>query len=221
MPSDCGPHHVEATRQWLDQLTAQKAIVTCQLLARRVAKHGADKKAPSNTPMRASVVDVTALRPEIAKNVIIPDDELEQMAVCKLSFRNNAFELFPTDVAFALVRWGYASPAETLYSSKDDSRIIDTSTQLNVIKGDNRYLKGLEHAEFDAAKEYKGMWVRCYEPHRLAYRTNRTVTKSYFFPYSVQQADPTVREKRKDLTDEVDFQTKASIWKKLWRWIRG
>ncbi len=160
MPSDYGPQHSERLREWLDQLAAQRTIVACQLLARRVSNQNNDE-ASTAAPMRTSLVDVTAFRPEIAKNAA--SDALEQTAICKLSFRSTPFEVFPTDVAFALVRWGYVSPVESLFSSSDKANIVDTSTQLNMLKSDNRYLKQLEGAEFDAAKEYKGMWVRAYD----------------------------------------------------------
>jgi endonuclease YncB( thermonuclease family) len=172
-PSYTAPGYAEQPGEWLHRLADQKAPVSCQLLSRRARIEGA--------PMRN-----TSALAEFQQFIGV-----EQTAVCRLWYRPGR-QLFRSDLAESLVRYGRASIASGMFVSMDKWKIVDTSERVEDLKKDIEYIKLLEKAEFKAATEAAGMW-----------------------------ADPFVRESRQDLVEEVTFQNEATRLQKIWRWLRG
>ena len=167
------PGYAEQPGEWLQRLAEQKAPVSCQLLSRRARIEGAPKR------------DTTALS-EFRQ----PVGE-EQTAVCHVRYRPGG-NFFRRDLAESLVRHGRASIASSMFVAVENCTIIDTSDQVEDLKEDTKYMKKLEEAEYEAAKESVGMW-----------------------------ADLHVRYSRQDLVEEITFQMQASSIQKIWRWLRG
>ena len=71
-------------------------------------------------------------------------------------------------------------------------KIVDTSQRINDLRKDVKYLDRLAKVEFDAAKKSAGMW-----------------------------SVPEVRQMKKEVVEEVEFQSKSNVFQKLWRYIRG
>lgn len=113
----------------------------------------------------------------------------EQTAVARVSFRPGG-HLFRRDMAESLVRHGRASILSGMFVSLDNWVILDTSDRVEDLKKDAKYMNRLEKAEYEAAKEEVGMWT-----------------------------DELVRDDRRDLVDEITFQTEASLFQKAWRWL--
>lgn len=121
-----------------------------------------------------------------------------QVAIAKL-YHRPAKHWFAKDLAKSLTEFGRASVADGLYSTSGSSssqesvsKIVDTTTSVKDLEKDAAYLSRLAKAEYNAAKGQYGMW-----------------------------ADSSIRDARPDIVEEVDFQTKAPLWKKVWRWIRN
>jgi hypothetical protein len=74
----------------------------------------------------------------------------------------------------------------------ESTLVVDTSDSLKDLEKDTKYMQKLEQAEYLAAKESHGMW-----------------------------SDPQVRSDRKDIVEEIEFEAKATVLQKLWRWLRG
>jgi hypothetical protein len=138
------------------------------------------------------------------ENVGIEDGEEDKeldVAVVKVYFRqpNSSFQFFSTDLARHMVRNGIANPAPCSYDeaeagSSSSSRRSTTGVTVDTEKlkqQQQRYQEMLHRAEMDAAKEARGMW-----------------------------SDPLVRQERRQIMDEVEFQTSASTLQKLWRWMQ-
>jgi hypothetical protein len=181
--------------EWIQKnlLEKQQTLLTCQLLERQ--------RLPRR---RLHPVEENAIEDD-------EDEEEQEIAVVKVYFRQpNSCQLFSTDLAYYMVRNGIASPA---LSSCDDATQVETSrssssrsstsvmaaddekikqrSQQQQQKQDEAYQEMLQRAEMDAAKESRGMW-----------------------------SDPVVQQQRRDVMDEVEFQTTASTQQKLWRWIQ-
>ena len=71
-------------------------------------------------------------------------------------------------------------------------RFVDASEKLRDARSDVTYLERLTNAEFLAAQNSKGMW-----------------------------SEQEVRFHKREVVNEVEFQAKANLLQKLWRWIRG
>lgn len=120
-----------------------------------------------------------------------------EVAFCHVTYRPKSFQLFPTDIATELVATGNAAVSTSLLGRElqgatTTSEITDSSQRLQDLRNDVKYLDKLAQTEFDAARQSRGMW-----------------------------AIPEVREARRDIMDEVDFENKANLLQKLWRWLRG
>ena len=137
--------------------------------------------------------------------------EEKHVAVCRMAYRPTVLQLFATDIAEYLVRTGRANTAPLVLSENinhgggndsnngsEDSgsgpinRIVDTSQRIHDLRQDVRYLDRLAKNELQAAKDSKGMW---------------SVTE--------------VRAAKRDVVEEAEFQAKANLFQKLWRWLRG
>ena len=173
-PPYAAPAYAEQPGEWLRRLASQRAPVTCQLLARRARFEGAPKR------------DTSALA-EFHESRIGE----EQTAICRIRYRPER-QVFRSDLAESLVRHGRASIASGMFVTMKEWSIMDASDRVEDLKRDIKYIKQLEDAEYQAAKDSAGMW-----------------------------ADQLVRDSRQDLIEEVKFQTEATRLQKIWRWLRG
>ena len=120
-----------------------------------------------------------------------------QVAICKLHYRPTYTQLFATDIADSLVKAGNANVTSSMLqrdeaSSNNSTKIVDSSQRINDLRKDVKYLDRLAKVEFEAAKKSAGMW-----------------------------SVPEVRQMKKEVVEEVDFQSKSNIFQKAWRYIRG
>lgn len=189
---------------FLEQLAKQRVLVSCQLLGRRVPFRG--PKEPILLKKREAG--------EVLREITNNDDELEttniddiqnyneqQVAVCRLSYRPSLWQIFPTDVAERLIAEGSANTSSSImatnaddqeYGNSTNTKIIDSSQRIQDLRYDVKYLDDLESSEFEAAKKSLGMW-----------------------------SVPEVREIRREVVEEVEFQAKANFFQKVWRRLRG
>lgn len=187
--------------EWLRRLAADHAVVTMQFLGRRVvfprsssAYDGGDNDNTAADTGKRQIPGLSSSSTEI-------DGDATQIAVARLYHRTEPTQFFPTDVAQSMIRWGRAEiAADGLYgggttASSDTTtkeRMMDATDDVKQLQADARYMEGLAKAEYDAARESRGMW-----------------------------ADPSIRRKRRDVVSEVEFQETAAWWQKLWRRLRG
>lgn len=128
----------------------------------------------------------------------------QQEAICRLSYRPNLLQLFSTDIAETLIAAGNAGVSSSILNSNLDAdemtggaqqfdmKIVDSSQRISDLRHDVKNLDRLAKTEFEAAKKSMGMW-----------------------------SVPEVRESKREVVEEVEFQSKASIFQKLWRQFRG
>mmetsp|Transcript_13318 Transcript_13318/g.31125 ORF Transcript_13318/g.31125 Transcript_13318/m.31125 type:complete len:352 (-) Transcript_13318:742-1797(-) len=197
--------------RFLEGLARNRTMVSCQLLGREIRKPLGE----SMTDRRSYAGDIAGTSTSTGTGNHEEDSSVlegQQVALCKIRYRPHFFQLFPTDIAGALVRSGTASAAPDLLchsppagverreNAKNDivtsaafqTEIVDASQRIQDMRNDVEYLDNLAMLEFEAAQKSAGMW-----------------------------SVPEVRQLRKDLVDEVDFQAKASLFQKIWRRIRG
>ncbi len=190
--------------EFLERLAKKRTLVSCQLLGRSIVA----------TPKQKEDIDSYRNRNQLPSEtnnedttIFSADLDDYQVALCRLTYRPR-WQFFSTDVAEELVREGNANVASTIlnYSSSAtksgpndndlvgalETKISDTSQRIQDIRRDVKYLEGLETCEFEAAQKSKGMW-----------------------------SVPEIRQMKKEIVDEVDFQAKANPLQKLWRMIRG
>lgn len=180
--------------EWLRQLADSKTVVSLQLLGRRVASSqapAAEKKA-FKREMATVLPELHALGQESSNSHV--DDE-EQVAVCWVYYRPSIFQLFATDLADSLVRYGHACVESEVFMKNDftnDTKVIDASTGLEDLRKDIKRLDRLERSQLKGAEQSHGMW-----------------------------SDNSIREKRRDIMDEIEFQANANVFQRLWRWWRS
>ena len=123
----------------------------------------------------------------------------EQVAVCRMTYRSTLFQLWGSDVASVLIGIGAANASPSLVEAANTGgeedgteRVLETSHKIQDLRKDVRYLEHLANAEVEAAKDSKGMW---------------SVTE--------------VREEKRNVVEEAEFQMKATSLQKLSRWVRG
>jgi len=167
------PGYAEQPGEWLRRLADEKAPVSCQLLSRRARIGGAPKR---------NAAALAEFQQTVGE---------DQTAVCHVRYRPGGHFL-RRDLADSLVRHGRAGIASSMFVTLGNWTIVDTSNRVEDLKKDTKYMKWLEEAEYEAAKESAGMW-----------------------------ADPLVREGREDLVEEITFQAEANALQKAWRWLRG
>lgn len=169
-------------------------MVKLQLLGRRIAESEASTSNRENKTKR----DVSDVYPDIqsaTEDSSTNNKGEEQTAVARIYYRRNMFQVFATDVADSLVRYGHACVNSEIFMKNEHTKgtkVVDASASVSDLRKDIRYLESLEKLEYEAAKKSYGMW-----------------------------SDSQIRKMRRDIIDEVEFQSKASIWQKLWRWLRG
>jgi hypothetical protein len=119
-------------------------------------------------------------------------------AVCRITYRPSLFQFFPSDVAEDLIKGGNAGVSSSLFTNSLEetgilkTKALDTSHRIQDLRKDVQYLDRLAKSEFEAAKASMGMW-----------------------------SVPEVRASKQEVVEEVEFQTKANPFQKLWRWFRG
>ena len=190
--------------EWLEQLARQRTLVKCQLLARKVPAYSLS---PGHNQSRGKLDFASEKSASKSDSSIL---EEKQVAVCRMAYRPTVLQFFATDIAEYLVRTGRANTAPLVLSENinhgggNDSnnssgsrsgsinRIVDTSQRIHDLRQDVRYLDRLTKNELQAAKDSKGMW---------------SVTE--------------VRAAKRDVVEEAEFQAKANLFQKLWRWLRG
>jgi hypothetical protein len=188
--------------EWLERLAKQRALVSCQVLARQVSL-GPDIKEDSKPPKRILTDVLPELKDNRAKEqkmiVEAMKNKDDQTAVCRITYRPSLFQFFPTDVAEALIKSGNASVSSLLLTnnsleetSTPKQKALDASERIQDLRKDVQYLDRLAKSEFEAAKASIGMW-----------------------------SVPEVRASQREVVEEVEFQTKANPFQKLWRWFRG
>jgi hypothetical protein len=181
----------ERPGEWLSRLVDEHTTVTCQLLARRVLDKETDSTTNTASNGQSLKRSMYSVLPELNKG---SDQQSNvQVAVCKVYYRPQNFQLVATDIADSMVRFGRSTvTTDGLYYHDSNGRVIDTNSNVKELRKDATYLEQLSNAEYEAAKGSYGMW-----------------------------ADSEVRQSRADVVEEVEFQTQAPMWKKIWRWIRG
>lgn len=124
------------------------------------------------------------------------DESAEHIAIARLYYRPKPTQLWATDLAHHMVRAGRANVAsDGLYgtaSSSHADRPLDTTDSVAALQADVTYVQRLAQAEYEAAAESRGQW-----------------------------ADPAIRQAQPEVVAEGEFQSKASVWQKLWRHVRG
>jgi hypothetical protein len=181
----------ERPGEWLSRLVDEHTTVTCQLLARRVLDKETDSTTNTASNGQSQKRSMYSVLPELNKG---SDQQSNvQVAVCKVFYRPQNLQLVATDIADSMVRFGRSTVAtDGLYYHDSNGRVIDTNSNVKELRKDATYLEQLSNAEYEAAKGSYGMW-----------------------------ADSEVRQSRADVVEEVEFQSQAPVWKKIWRWIRG
>ena len=185
--------------QWLERLSKQRILVSCHLLARQIPLEK-DAIVTSHPEKRVLSEILPELKGDGSSVAIYNEHNRRiEVAICRLTYRAVPWQMFPTDVAEALVRDGNVSVSTSLFASSAEGddisgriRVMDTSQRLQDLRKDVQYLDRLSKAEFEAAKQSAGMWNA-----------------------------PEVRERKREVVEEVEFQAKASIFQKIWRWLRG
>ena len=190
--------------EFLDRLARERKLVSCQLLARQVESSDEEEKSRANKRPMSEVM------PELAERGYENSDsektgarptykQQQEVAICRVTYRPSFFQFFPTDIAESLVSTGNANVSSNILGrempdSKDGSStsINDSSERLQDLQNDVKYLDRLANVEFEAAQQSMGMW-----------------------------SVPEVRASKREVIDEVEFQAKAGILQKLWRWVRS
>ena len=185
--------------EWFERLAREHTPVTLQLLGRRIAERAVAPPGQSNMtflPHKPHKRKIPGLESALDSTAVreFTEENTEQIAVARMYFRPKATQWTPIDIAQSMVRFGRANISSNgLYGSIGaKDRLLDTTESVKDLQADAEYMETLAQAEYKAASESRGMW-----------------------------ADHSVRQSRKDIVDEVEFQSTASFWQKLWRQLRG
>lgn len=191
--------------QFLQRLAEKRMLVSCQLLGRRVAvpEERDEEFDQSSSDIHGGLN--SGISDDLTNQSTDVDDC--QVAICRLTYRPH-WQLFTTDLAEELVKVGKAHAASNILNHSHSSQrsksgdkvladafkttITDTSQRIQDIRNDVKYLDRLEKFEFEAAQKSQGMW-----------------------------SVPEIRQIKKDIVEEADFQASASPLHKIWRMIRG
>jgi hypothetical protein len=115
----------------------------------------------------------------------------DHIAVGRLFYRPRGHWLRSSGLGESLVRNGRANVSSTgLFAENIDYPVVDSSANVKDLQRDTQYIEQLGKAEFQAVQESKGQW-----------------------------SDPSIRQKERELVEEVDFQQNANLLQKLWRRI--
>lgn len=193
---------------FLDRLAEERTLVRCQLLGRTAASSkpsASERMTPISAPKPGSSpveqpfhgIPTRSKMDEISQALNPPSNNTQQLALCRLTYRPKVLQLFSTDIAETLIKAGNACVSSTMMgtSSTNDAapmKIVDSSQRLQDLRNDVKYLDRLAQTELEAAKKSAGMW-----------------------------SVPDVRKMKREVVEEVDFQMKANVFQKLWRWLRS
>eukprot|EP00534_Pseudo-nitzschia_fraudulenta_P007365 CAMPEP_0201194640 /NCGR_PEP_ID=MMETSP0851-20130426/149522_1 /ASSEMBLY_ACC=CAM_ASM_000631 /TAXON_ID=183588 /ORGANISM="Pseudo-nitzschia fraudulenta, Strain WWA7" /LENGTH=389 /DNA_ID=CAMNT_0047481345 /DNA_START=40 /DNA_END=1206 /DNA_ORIENTATION=+ len=187
--------------EFLERLAKKRTLVSCQLLGRKVLvpqRTDEDSACRQNKGEESSGIHENKKHASFYYSMINSRKDVDdhQVALCRLKYRPN-WQFFSTDLAEVLITTGNASVDSNVLNVASSSnhalagdfqhKIEDASQRIEDIRGDVNYLGRLNTFEFDAAKKSKGMW-----------------------------SVPEVRQIKREIVDEVDFQTKASPLQKIW-----
>merc|ERR1712238_72042 len=203
----------DCTEHFLKLLAKNRTLVSCQLLGRkvpilnseRIEKKDEESTTHADSPNKRQLSSSSSNLSSINNNnhARINAQEIDdsntlcrdqhQVALCRLKYRPH-WQLFSTDVAETLIKAGNVNVASNVlaHSSTNNTKIVDASQRIQDIRNDIEYIDRLSKFEFKAAQKKKGMW-----------------------------SIPEVRKMKKDIIDEVDFQSNANLFQKIWRMIRG
>jgi hypothetical protein len=188
---------------WFDQLVNDKTPITCQCLARGVLYTDINAKGSSWATSILSGSNERKKRPIPDVDRQMPKDitPVDQIAICKVSYRPmeasrlSLFRLFhSSDLAESMVISGRAvMNQDSLYGAGTTNyALVDRSESVKNLQRDATYFNHLSRLEYQAACGYRGIW-----------------------------SDASYRDSRQDIVEEADFQAAATLFQKIWRWIRG
>lgn len=195
----------------VDALVKEQTLMTLQLLGRKVVRTTTSKANRGHGSYHYPDRNNTTANNN-SNNTIE-----RQVVVGRLYYRPSFWQLWATDLADPLVRYGRAMVESELFvhstgsgsssgsgssatntetpsnDSSSSSTVVvvveDASTKLKDLQKDVKYLQRLSKLEKDAVQKQYGMW-----------------------------SHPQIREWRRDVVDEIEFQNTAPIWQRLWRW---
>lgn len=154
-PSYFGRPGKEDPNEWLKNLAASRARVSCNLLSRRAQKL-------SESDKESFVGEHHTYKNNTRKKSETPQFDLadtctEETAICKMTFRPGV-NIFRKDLGLSLVSFGRANVASGMHIEEGGKATFDGSESIRDIEADVKYLQGLEDSEFNAVKSRKGMW---------------------------------------------------------------
>lgn len=193
----------QAEREWLEILAHNRVIVQCQLLGREVPQplqHPVDGNTRNKRPIPglepithntgASSSSMMSATTAVHSNQ--SQSDIHQVAVAYVRYFPSRYPLFGVDLGEYMIQTGRAIPSQDgLYTHTPKERITDTTHQIEWLRRDAAYIQRLIRAEYMACDQSYGIWM-----------------------------DPMYRECRSDVVEEVNFQHKASMLQKIWRWLR-
>ena len=200
----------------LEDLVKDQAVVQVTLMARRVCKSQMDFLYPRESldpivynslrqePIHEWKSSSTSTSERNQRLVVVagksPTQHLEDIVPMTLvgRIRKPKFPIFPwyyygQDVSSMLVQKGRALVLSSglLHVDLPLYPTLHKSTNMKHIKSDAKYIQSLSELEYKAIQTRQGLW-----------------------------SSDSVRELKPELIQEVEFQSKASPWKKLWRRIK-
>ena len=222
---------------WIQRLSQKQCIVRCQFIGRQVPNYEDTNATKQYIKNKRPIPGMTETTTNMIDATVPLEDRLEhQVAIVKLYYHppllhppnttntnddddrlyqrlQNLFRR-RLDLGVSMIQQGYAIVSENgLYSTTSTSttatRIIDTTASSTIptngpttsfaiknntqqVQQDLRYIDQLTRAEYQAAQTYAGIWK-----------------------------DPSYRQERSDVMDEIHFQQHSTILQKMFRWIRG
>jgi hypothetical protein len=217
-------HRIPQSSFLLEQLVAQRTPIRMQLLARRSMP---PSFSTPTTPHLSSTMVKKRPLPEFSTASSTATSHSEEnpktmMMICQLYYREHPFQLlFPRDLGMMLVAQGQAVVSEQAgvwwHDGEDETTeppetsprnrrshfppshaaapsknpIAATAAVAALVRDDVRYWERLVTTEMRAARESRGIWD-----------------------------DPRYRDSRPEMMTEMEFQSNANLFQKLWRWIR-
>jgi len=191
----------EREGEWLRSLAANRTPIVCTLLSRRIVT--TMEKRSKSTYLSSTSSSLLPNKNEIPLDTAEfenddDDDDMEsrQVAICNVSYRPpGLLTLLRSDLASTLVQAGRAGIVSLstggVHVDVPSTKTIDGSRKMEDLRRDVQSLGRLEGLEFEAVKGGLGMW-----------------------------SDKEVRRGRPELVEEADFERTASVFEKIWRWVR-
>jgi len=187
-------------REWLQKLAEQRLVVKCQLIGREVPIPNSSSNSNKGRSKRAIPGLLETTDPNNINNNNNKlydndrgDDAEQQVAVAYVHYYPKRHPLLGKDLGETMVKFGRAVASQDagLYAHTATEQVVDATKDITTLRKDVSYMERLERAEYEACNGSYGVW-----------------------------ADPNYRENRRDVVEEVEFQQKASVFRKAWRWLR-